>query len=135
MRKWSLITAILLALSAWVVAQSSSAPPATHDSQQSTSQQPDAQQQQKEATGANHNAQTIEGCVTRGATGYTLTDNSGKTYQLSGDTSQLAAEDGHWDRVTGTQAGGAAGAAASAGAPPTITVTKVKVLQTTCPTK
>jgi hypothetical protein len=128
MRKWSLITAILLALSAWVVGQSTSQQP---DAQH---QQPDAQQQ-KEPMGANQPAQTIEGCITKAATGYILTDNAGKTYQLAGDTSQLAAEDGHWDRVSGSEESHAPGTPAAAGAPTTFTVTKVRVVQTTCPTK
>jgi Flp pilus assembly protein TadD len=118
MRKWSLITALVLALSAWVVGQS-------------TSQQPDAQQQ-KEPTAAGQHAQTLEGCITKAATGFTLTDNSGKTYQLAGDPSQLAAEDGHWDKVTGTAQ---SDAAAAAGTPATFTVTKVRVVKTTCPNK
>lgn len=120
MRKSFLITVILLALSAWVVGQS-------------TSQQPDAQQQ-KEPAAANQHAQTLEGCITKAATGFTLTDNAGKTYQLAGDTSALAAEDGHWDRVTGTEESHA-GTAAAGGAPTTFTVTKVRVVKTTCPTK
>lgn len=128
MRKWSLITAVLLALSAWAVAQSTSQQP---DAQQQ-SQQPN-DQQQKEPAAAGHHAQTLQGCITKAATGYTLTDNSGKTYQLEGDDSQLSSGDGHWDRVTGTKGSQAGGAAA--GAPTTFTVTKVKVVQTTCPTK
>jgi hypothetical protein len=117
MRKWSLITALLLALSGWVVGQS-------------TSQQPDAQQQ-KEPAAADHHAQTLEGCITKSATGFILTDNAGQTHQLA-DSSQLAAEDGHWDKVTGT---GGSDTGAAAGAPTTFTVTKVKVVKTTCPTK
>jgi hypothetical protein len=134
MRKPSLITAILLLSSVWVIAQSSSTPPTVPDNSQanqpaSASQQPDAaQQKQPMGTG---NEQSLEGCISRGAVGYTLTDNAGKTYQLAGDTSKLADEVGHWDRVSGSQEGGAA----SAGAPTTFTVTKVKVVSTTCPTK
>jgi hypothetical protein len=117
MKKWSLITVLLLALSAWAV-------------DQNTSQQPDAQQ--KEPVAAGQHAQALEGCITKSATGFTLTDNAGKTYQLAGDPSQLAGEDGHWDKVTGTAQ---SDAAAAAGTPATFTVTKVKVVKTTCPNK
>jgi hypothetical protein len=132
MRKWSLITAILLLSSAWMVAQSGSMSAGSAQSNQptSTGQQPDAAQQ-KEPMGADHGTKTIEGCITSVAGGFALTDNSGKTYQLTGDTSQVQA--GQWDRVSGTE--DTSGAAASGGAPSTFTVKKVKVVQTTCPTK
>jgi len=132
MRKWSLITAILLLSSAWIVAQSGSMqqPAGNAQSNQPTSQQPDASQQ-KEPVGADHGAKSIEGCVTSAAGGFTITDNSGKTYQLAGDTSQLQA--GQYDKISGTE--DTSGAAASGGAASTFTVRKVKVVSTTCPTK
>jgi hypothetical protein len=130
MRKWSLATAALLLSFTWVVAQSSSAPPKDNPqyNQPSTSQQPDTSQG-KQPVAADHAAKTIEGCITTVAGGFALTDKTGKTYQLAGDTSKLAA--GNWDQVTGTEESGAA----AAGAPPTFTVTKVKMVKTTCPTK
>jgi len=135
MRKWFPITAVVLLSAAWAVAQSSSTPPTVPENSQasqptSSGQQPDAQTKEPAATG--HQGQTLEGCISRVATGFTLTDNSGKTYQLAGDTSKLADEVGHWDQVSGTQEGSAP---TSAGAPTTFTVTKVKVVSTTCPTK
>jgi hypothetical protein len=134
MRKWSLITAVLLLSFTWVVAQTSGAPPADNSqSNQPTSQQPGTSQTKQPAS-ADQNARTIEGCITSVAGGYTLTDNSGKTYQLAGDTSKLASENGHWDQVTGTE-DTSMGAAASAGAPSTFTVRKIKMVSTTCPTK
>ena len=135
MRKCSLIAAILLLSSAWIVAQSGSMQ--QPQSNQPTSQQPGAAGQQpgatqeKEPTAADHGGKSIEGCVTSAAGGFTITDNSGKTYQLAGDTSQLQA--GQYDRITGTE--DSSGAAASGGAPSTFTVRKVKVVSTTCPTK
>ena len=139
MRKWSLITAILLLSSAWIVAQSGSMqqPTGSAQSNQPTSQQPDAAHQQPDATqekepvGTDHGSKSIEGCITSVAGGFALTDNSGKTYQLTGDTSQVQA--GQYDRITGTE--DTSGAAASGGAPSTFTVRKVKVVSTTCPTK
>ena len=138
MRKWSLITAVLLLSSVWVIAQSSTRPTAPDNSQSnqptSVSQQPDAAQG-KAPTGTERASQSIQGCITKVGAGYSLTDNSGKTYQLAGDTSKLADEVGHVDQVWGKEEGGTAGAAASSGAPTTFTVTRVKVVSTTCPTK
>jgi len=126
----------MLLSAAWAVAQSSRPSTVPDNSQgsqpSSTSQQPDAQQQ-KEPMGTSQNATTLEGCISRVSGGYTLTDNSGKTYQLAGDTSKLADEVGHWDQVSGSQEGG--NAPTSAGGPSTFTVTKVKMVSTTCPTK
>jgi hypothetical protein len=126
----------VLLSAAWTVAQSSSTPPTVPDNSQasqpaSTSQQPDAAQT-KEPTATGRQGQSLEGCISRVATGFTLTDNSGKTYQLAGDTSKLADEVGHWDQVWGSPEGNAP---TSGGEPTTFTVTKVKMVSTTCPTK
>ena len=138
MRNWSLITAVLLLSSVWVIAQSTTRPTAADNSQSnqpsSTGQQPGAAQE-KAPMGADQSSRSIQGCITKVAGGYSLTDNSGKTYQLTGDTSQLADDVGHYDQVWGTEQGSTAGAAASSGAPTTFTVTKVKMVSTTCPTK
>ena len=140
MRKWSLIIGVLLLSSAWVIAQSDNKPPAAPDNSQ-YSQQPSGNQQQPDASqtkqpaATDHAASTIEGCITSVAGGFSLTDNSGKTYQLAGDTSKLAKQVGHDVQVTGTDESQGGGAAASAGAPSTFTVRKVKVVSKTCPTK
>jgi hypothetical protein len=133
MRKCYLITAVLLLSFAWVVAQTNRTPPPAQDN---PSHQADPTAQEKEpATGEHGASRTIEGCISSVAGGFTLTDNSGKTYQLAGDTSKLADQVGHYDQVTGTEEAGAGGAAAAAGGPSTFTVRKVKVVSTTCPTK
>jgi hypothetical protein len=127
MRKLSLISAILLLASAWMLAQNStpptsSAPSSAQSAAQDTQQA--ATQTAKEASG------NVEGCVGGSAGSYTLTDSSGKTYQLAGDTSSLADHVGHQVKVTGTTA-----SAAAAGGTPTITVKKVKMVSATCPNK
>ena len=138
MRRWSLITAVLLLSSVWVIAQSSTRPTAPDNSQSnqpsSASQQPGAAQEKAPAA-ADRSSQSIQGCITKVGAGYSLTDNSGKTYQLAGDTSKLADEVGHLDQVWGKEEASTSGAAASSGAPSTFTVTKVKVVSTTCPSK
>ncbi len=137
MRKLSLITAILLLVSAWMLAQSSTSPSSQeYPSGAPSSAQSPAQDAQKAATQAKEAATTVEGCVGGSAGAYTLTDSSGKTYQLAGDTSKLADHVGHQMKITGTVAAAAAGAAAgAAGAAPTLTVKKIKMVSATCATK
>lgn len=149
MRKLSLIAAILLLSSAWVLAQSgtspssdqnpsSTSPSQTSPSQTSPSSTQPAQQPDTSAT-SSAAANTVEGCVGGSAGNYTLTDASGKTYQLSGDTSKLADHVGHQVRITGDEGGGAAGAAAGAASgaagSSTINVKKVKMISSSCPSK
>jgi hypothetical protein len=76
----------------------------------------------------------VQGCVGGAAGAYTLTDATGKTYQLAGDTSKLADHVGHQVQVSGSMEGGTAGAAA-AGGQQTLTVKKVKMLSANCPNK
>jgi Protein of unknown function (DUF5818) len=133
MRKLSLIAAVLLLSSAWVLAQSSAPnssqyPSSTAPSAQQPAQQPDASQT---ATGDH----SVEGCIGGSAGNFTLTDASGKTYQLAGDTSKLGDHVGHQVRITGSEEAAAPGAAAAAGAPTTLTVKKVKMISSSCPTK
>jgi hypothetical protein len=132
MRKLSLITAILLLASAWMLAQSSTSP-----SQQYPSTAPSsAQDAQQTAQTAKEAATTVEGCVGGAAGAYTLTDSSGKTYQLAGDTSKLGDHVGHDVKITGTVASAAgAGAASAAGGNPTLTIKKVKMVSATCTSK
>src|SRR6185437_4467086 len=82
---------------------------------------------------------SIEGCLNGSAGNWTLTDQSGKTYQLSGDTSKLSDHVGHHVRLMGTDnsssasgssspsssspsSAGATGAGSSSGSQPTFTV-------------
>lgn len=135
MRKWSLVTAILLLSFAWVVAQSGSTPPTVPDNSQSTQQSPDKTQSSAPPAGADHSAQSIEGCVAGSAGAFTLTDATGKTFQLAGDTSKLGDHVGHSVQIWGAEEPNTAGTAASAGAPATFTVKRVKMLAASCPNK
>ena len=135
MRKIFLTTAFLFLLSAWVVAQNSapSAPDNASPQYPSTQQQPSAPDASQ--TSADHTGHSVEGCVGGSAGAYTLTDASGKTYQLGGETSKLGEHVGHSVQIWGTQEPSTAGAATSASAQSTITVKKVKMLAASCPTK
>lgn len=81
---------------------------------------------------------SVEGCLQGSSGSYTLTDKSGTTYQLSGDTSKLAEHVGHEVQITGTTSGGAAGSSASSSSAGSsaggqmLTVEKVKHMSKTC---
>jgi Protein of unknown function (DUF5818) len=141
MKKFSLVTAMLLLSSAWMLAQNNTSPssqyPSTSPSTQQPTQSPDMSQSPTQAGKAAEAAGTsVEGCLGGSAGNYTLTDSSGKTYQLAGDTSKLGEHVGHDVKITGTVASAAAGAAAAAGgATPTLTVKKVKMVSSTCTSK
>ncbi|MGZ4866207.1 MAG: hypothetical protein ACXV7C_03220 [Candidatus Angelobacter sp.] len=164
MRKASLITAVLLLSAVWAVAQTSPSSPqsTTPDasSQQPTTPSTTAPSQQPATPDTSTTTQTtttqtketatesgagIEGCVGGSAGSFTLTDLSGKTWQLAGDTSKLSDHVGHHVRLMGTDtsasaAGGpsagatATGAGAATGTQSTFNVTKVKMISSTCPT-
>lgn len=98
-----------------------------------------AQDQSQTATpsaGQAASSQTVEGCLQGSNGSFTLTDNTGATYQLSGDNPKLADHVGHQVQITGsTSAAGSPSAAtpSSAGAASqTLTVEKVKMVSKTC---
>lgn len=169
MRKTSLITAILLLSAVWAVAQTSpssspqSTTPDASSQQQPTSPSPTSPSQQPATpdtsstttqTTTTQTTQTstdnsIEGCLNGSAGNWTLTDQSGKTYQLSGDTSKLSDHVGHHVQIMGTDnsssasssgstgtapSSSATGAGSASGSQPTFTVKKVKMISSTCPT-
>jgi uncharacterized protein DUF5818 len=77
----------------------------------------------------------VEGCLQGSDGNFTLTDSSGTTYQLAGDTSKLTEHVGHEVRIKGSTSGAGssgAGASASAGGQQTLTVESVKHVAKTC---
>jgi cytoskeletal protein RodZ len=157
MRKTYLITAILLLSAVWAAAQTTpqstnpggSTAPQTSPSSTSPSQQPatsdtssTTQTTTTQTTQTSTESNAIEGCLSGSAGNFTLTDQSGKTWQLAGDTAKLGDHVGHQVRISGSEAGGAstpgapagAGTGASSGAQPTFTVKNVKMISSSCPT-
>ena len=134
MKKIGLITAILLLSSVWVLAQSSTSPADQNPSGSSPSaQQPDKSQTGAQTATSDKSAQTIEGCLSGSADTFTLTDDSGKTYELTGDTSQLKENVGHKVRISGSKGGTGGGELITAGgAQATFGVKKVESLSPTC---
>jgi Protein of unknown function (DUF5818) len=78
----------------------------------------------------------VVGCVQGSDGSFTLTDSSGTTYQLQGDTAKLTEHVGHEVQISGNMAESSAPAAnasaAGAGSQPTLEVKSVKHLSKTC---
>jgi Protein of unknown function (DUF5818) len=163
MRKTYLITAILLLSAVWAVAQGTPSTPPSSTTPDTTNSQPSPQStspsstlpsQQPTAPDSTATTQTstdsstsIEGCLNGSAGNWTLTDQSGKTWQLAGDTAKLGDHVGHQVRISGSDNSGSAtspssGAGSSASTPggsssgsqPTFTVRKVKMISSSCST-
>lgn len=79
-------------------------------------------------------AKTVEGCLSSSGGQYTLTDQQGKSYQLSGDTSKLAEHVGHEVKITGTESSGSASSASTGAgeAGMMLEVASVKHVSKTC---
>jgi hypothetical protein len=121
MPKTLLLALSLLVSGAWLQAQSQY--PQTGSSQ----------------TGSSASGQTtVQGCLQGSDGNYTLTDKTGTTYQLQGDTSKLSAHVGHEVQITGSTTSAStattppAGTATSASQQPTLTVQNVKHISKTC---
>src|SRR5258708_28319703 len=92
-----------------------------------------AQSYPKQETAGNSDAQkTVTGCLSSAGGTYTLTDKSGKTYQLAGDTSKLSEHVGHEVKITGTVGSASASSSAATGGEPTLQVTSMKHISKTC---
>jgi len=113
MTKMVLLAFALLASTAWLQAQQ---------------YPPDTSKQ----TGSTENK--VEGCLQGSNGNFTLTDSSGTTYQLQGDTAKLTEHVGHEVQITGSTSGGAGDSTASAGAAsqPSLNVKSVKHVSKTC---
>jgi hypothetical protein len=118
------LVATLLLSTAWLMAQD---PQTSSGSSQAGS-----------ATSGSSGQTAVEGCLQGSSGNYTLTDKSGTTYQLQGDTSKLAEHVGHEVQITGSTSAGSAGSSASAGSSGAaagsqmLTVEKVKHMGKTC---
>ena len=120
-RKW-ILALVLLLPAAWLQAQNES------HSGSNPSDKPTSAQ-----------ASTVEGCL-QGSNGvFTLTDKSGMTYQIQGDTSALTEHVGHEVKITGTSQTSSSDSAQSQGAgassasqQPVIQLQDVKHISKTC---
>jgi hypothetical protein len=85
-----------------------------------------AQQTPRGKSNSNANETTIQGCLTGSGGSYTLTDKSGKTYQLQGDTAKLSDHIGHEVRVIGSESTAAPGSQGATSTTGTTTEAKAK---------
>ena len=84
MKKILLLSSMLLLTTVWAVAQ--------YDSQSSSAS----------SSNSDSSKTTIEGCLAGSNGSFSLTDQSGTTYQLTGDTAKLQKHVGHTMQLTGT---------------------------------
>src|SRR5512143_590821 len=110
---WMLVM-VLVCSAAWLVAQDQTSPSGSTSSG-STSSQTSSSQGSMGSSSSSSGETSVEGCLQGSSGSYTLTDNSGMTYQLAGDTSKLADHVGHEVKITGTATSGSAAAGASSG--------------------
>jgi hypothetical protein len=96
----------------------------------------DASQTGSSQTGTAASGQTtVQGCLQGSDGNYTLTDKSGTTYQLQGDTKKLSAHVGHEVQITGSTSGTSATGSAmgtQAGGAQQLTVQSMKHVSKTC---
>jgi hypothetical protein len=89
-------------------------------------------------TGTSASGQTtVQGCLQGSDGNYTLTDKSGTTYQLQGDTKKLSGHVGHEVQITGSSSGtgatsSAMGTQAGGTQQPILTVKSMKHISKTC---
>jgi hypothetical protein len=86
-------------------------------------------------TGTSGNS--VEGCLSGSDGNYTLTDQTGASYKLTGDTAKLSEHIGHEVKITGTKSSASATGASdtmgqTGGAQQSIEVTSVKHVSKTC---
>jgi Protein of unknown function (DUF5818) len=103
MRHLLLLLSVLLLSVSWVAAQS--------DRSQTGSSS--AGQEKSANTGSQ---MTVQGCLSGSEGNYTLTDKSGNTYQLTGDTAKLSEHVGHEIKVSGTATTATTSSGGSSGA-------------------
>src|SRR5215472_11859580 len=119
MKKPLLWTAVLALATAWALAQGAA------------SQKPDQSQQPDQSPAKT--GHSVEGCLSGAADEFVLTDATGKTYLLTGDTSGLKDNVGHKVRLQGNVGSTGGGDRISAsGTQATFGVEKVKSLSDTC---
>jgi len=94
---------------------------------------------QSSASSGTSGSMTVQGCLSGSSGSYTLTDKSGTAYQLSGDTSKLAAHVGHTISVTGMSSSSSASTSGQSGSMsspsdshPTLMVSSFKHVSPTC---
>jgi hypothetical protein len=124
----SLRAAVLLLSSVWMLAQISAGSMNQNSASPQSTQQPDKSRATSDKAG-----DVIEGCLSGAADVFKLTDATGKTYELTGDTRGLADNVGHKVRLFGYVGSSGGGSAITPGGPQaTFGVKKLQSLSSTC---
>jgi len=134
-----LLLAVLSLSTTWTLAQTSQTQPSangqTTQTQPSTNDQTGTAQGDMSPTSAGAN-KSVEGCLSGSDGNYMLTDKSGTSYRLTGDTSKLAEHVGHEVKITGSMPNSAAASGGMAGdsaeGKNTLQVNSVKHISKTC---
>ena len=120
--------------------------PTPHQSQSPNlpAQSPEQSQTPSQPATAATSPNTVKGCVRIAADHFTLTDESGTTYQLQGDTSNVSAHVGHEVQITGSSSNANSdnttantppeASQAPQSQPPTLAVEKIQHIADSCPT-
>lgn len=121
----TLLLAVLLLCASWVMAQSSStsgssspssssqtsgtsaSPSTTGQSGSASDQSSTGSQSGMNSTSSTGSETSIEGCLSGSNGSFTLTDNAGTAYQLTGDNSELSKHVNEEVRLKGTQSASA----------------------------
>ena len=122
MRHVLLLSVLMLGVT-WAAAQTPGQSPSTDSSPSSAGQT---------AGQASSSHTTVEGCLSGADGKYTLTDKTGTSYQLTGDTAKLADHVGHEVKITGSAGSGSAASAGSAAGGQSLDVSSVKMVSKTC---
>lgn len=98
---------------------------------------------QSNAANANNSAQgdrqvTLQGCLAKSGSDYTLRANGGKPYQLQGHTSELDRHLGEWVEVQGTQSNslstsGSTEPSSGSASPLMVQVSSITKIEDKCP--
>jgi len=122
MSKTLMLAAVLLLSATWLQAQQDS---------QMGSAKPESNQAADQTNSASSN--TVQGCLQGSNGNFTLTDNSGTTYQLAGDTAKLTEHVGHEVQIKGSTSPSSS-ASTGTSSQQTLTVDSVKHVSKTCKT-
>jgi hypothetical protein len=131
--KYLQLLAVLLLSVVWATAQTTTTQAPASDPTATTAST------QSGMTPTSAGADSVQGCLSGADGSYTLTDQTGASYRLTGDTAKLSEHIGHEVKVTGTKSTATATGASdtmgqTGGAQQAIQVSSVKHVAKTCQT-
>ena len=122
MSKTLMLAAVLMLSATWLQAQQDS---------QMGSAKPESNQGADQTNSAS--SKTVQGCLQGSNGSFTLTDNSGATYQIAGDTAKLTEHVGHEVQIKGSTSPSSS-ASTGTSQQQTLTFDSVKHVSKTCKT-